>query len=282
MANESSKVQAPALPIPPAGPLKKYLDDLNNILRLYFNRLDNALRNTMADSVPYADRVARGEVAGASVVNIFGFNSSIGTTFIAPWELANAGTQYVVPGSATTMSLVSTNAADTGISILVQGLDASYNQIQEVMTLNGTTPVTTTNSYLRINQMVQVNGIAVGNVSLTNGGVTYARITAGVGKSQMCQYTVPAGYSFYLNRIAAFSATASGASKYIMFRHRTTPSDGTTTEFDVAQATFTNELSFTRVAPVKYDEKTHIQFQTRSSSGTNEISISAEGYLVQN
>lgn len=29
------KVQAPALPIPKAGPLKQYLDDLNNILRLF-------------------------------------------------------------------------------------------------------------------------------------------------------------------------------------------------------------------------------------------------------
>ena len=35
------KVQTPALPIPKPGPLKQYLDDLNNILRLFFNLLTN-------------------------------------------------------------------------------------------------------------------------------------------------------------------------------------------------------------------------------------------------
>lgn len=43
------KVQAPALPIPKAGPLKQYLDDLNNILRLFFNLLVNAVNNVFGE-----------------------------------------------------------------------------------------------------------------------------------------------------------------------------------------------------------------------------------------
>lgn len=43
------KVQAPALPIPKAGPLKQYLDDLNNILRLFFNLLANAVNNVFGE-----------------------------------------------------------------------------------------------------------------------------------------------------------------------------------------------------------------------------------------
>jgi hypothetical protein len=43
------KVQAPALPIPKAGPLKQYLDDLNNILRLFFNLLSNAVNNVFGE-----------------------------------------------------------------------------------------------------------------------------------------------------------------------------------------------------------------------------------------
>lgn len=39
-----SKVENPALPIPPTGtPLRRYLDDLNNILRLFFNKLANSV-----------------------------------------------------------------------------------------------------------------------------------------------------------------------------------------------------------------------------------------------
>lgn len=34
-----NKVEPPALPIPPSGTTRQYLDDLNNILRLFFNRL---------------------------------------------------------------------------------------------------------------------------------------------------------------------------------------------------------------------------------------------------
>mgnify|MGYP003665530478 CR=1 FL=1 len=43
------KVQAPALPIPKAGPLKEYLDALNNILRLFFNLLSNAVNTVFGD-----------------------------------------------------------------------------------------------------------------------------------------------------------------------------------------------------------------------------------------
>lgn len=43
------KVQVPALPIPKDSPLKQYLDDLNNILRLFFNLLANAVNNVFGD-----------------------------------------------------------------------------------------------------------------------------------------------------------------------------------------------------------------------------------------
>lgn len=43
------KVQPPALPIPKDSPLKQYLDDLNNILRLFFNLLANAVNNVFGE-----------------------------------------------------------------------------------------------------------------------------------------------------------------------------------------------------------------------------------------
>src|SRR6056300_43628 len=43
------KVQPPALPIPKETPLKQYLDDLNNILRLFFNLLANAVNNVFGE-----------------------------------------------------------------------------------------------------------------------------------------------------------------------------------------------------------------------------------------
>ena len=50
MANRLvQKVQVPALPIPKDSPLKQYLDDLNNILRLFFNLLANAVNNVFGE-----------------------------------------------------------------------------------------------------------------------------------------------------------------------------------------------------------------------------------------
>lgn len=43
------KVPAPALPIPKAGPIKQYLDDLNNILRLFFNLLSSAVNSVVGE-----------------------------------------------------------------------------------------------------------------------------------------------------------------------------------------------------------------------------------------
>ena len=43
------KVQSPALPIPKAGPVKQYLDDLNNILRLFFNLVSNAVNSVFGE-----------------------------------------------------------------------------------------------------------------------------------------------------------------------------------------------------------------------------------------
>ena len=44
-----NKVEPPALPIPPESTLKSYLYDLNNILRLFFNRLANNLNLLTGD-----------------------------------------------------------------------------------------------------------------------------------------------------------------------------------------------------------------------------------------
>jgi hypothetical protein len=273
--------RAPALPYPPKVYDAQSFEEFNKVLRIYFNQLDNALRNAMAVQEPYNLQVSKGQIAGASTLNVFGFNPAVGTTFISPWELA-ASTQYVFPSSAVVMALVSSSASDTAVQVLVNGLDADYVAISETITLNGTVAVNTTKSYLRINSAVTVGSTnALGNISITNGGVTYGYISIGVGRTQMAQYTVPAGSSFYLERINCWSATSTGASKYLRFRNRVQTSTGVI--YDVAQATFSDTpLEVYRDYPFKYNEKTSIQFQVLSSSGTNEVSVAAEGVLIDN
>lgn len=145
----------------------------------------------MASNRNYIDwhsAVALGKSEGNSVRNIFGYNDEISSEFIPAWELATA---YTYPTASETMTL-RWNTADAGYTILIKGLDANFDQIQETITLTAS-PVTTTtqNQYIRINDLITVANdpaaiaAPANNISLTNAGntVTYARIDAGKGKN---------------------------------------------------------------------------------------------------
>lgn len=250
-------------------------DDIYEVVMLADK--DGNILNTYGPSANLP--VAEGLVSGYSVRNIFGTTggvANIGTAaFITPWELS---TNYIFPPSASTMSLVSTSTSDTAVTILISGLDQNYNQISEIKTLTGTTPITTTNSYFRINDLVTLSGNAVGDVTLSVGANVYAKIIAGTGRDQKAVYTVPAGHCFFLTRIDAFCTDANGG-KAARFRNFLTSSNGR--ELRVADTTFFENMSIMRQAPFKYDEKTDIQMQLRSLSGSTFGSVFAEGILVQ-
>jgi hypothetical protein len=172
---------------------------------------------------------------------------------------------------------VNSNVADDGVVIRVIGLDADYNIISGDYTLNSGTPPTTI-AFFRINDVITIDGNAANDITLTNGGTTYAKIRGGEGRNQAGIFTVPANHSFYLYRIDAFSATTTGSSKYVLFRNQVTLSTGVVLR--VAETTFLNQMQILRQLPFKYTEKTDIEFQGRSSSGDNEISVFGEGTLV--
>lgn len=220
--------------------------------------------------------IARGVFKKLKPLNIFGFNTTIGTSYETAWTV---GGKYTYPASALNMSVVSASASDT-MSLLIQGLDANYLEISETVTLTGITPVTTSNDYLRINNAVLLSDSNVGNITISNGGTTYARIDAGVGITQQCVYTVPANKSLYLVRIDVNSATAN-PNKYITLRNQTRTKTGRILK--VAEATFsTSQVSYDRQIPFKIDECTDFEFEAKSSSGENEIAFFVEAILGDN
>ena len=223
--------------------------------------------------------IAKGVVMDASQRNIFGTTGGtaniVTTEFRTPWELAS---NYTFPTAAAQMSLVSTSASDTAVTVLILGLDADYNPISEVKTLTGTTPITTTNSYFRINDIVCTAGNAVGDITLSVGANVYSKILAGNGRDQKAVYTVPKGYCFFHQRIDAFCTDANGG-KAARFRNYLRSPNGR--ELRVADTTFFENMQILRQTPFKYDEKTDIQMQLRSLSGATFGSVFAEGILVK-
>ena len=222
--------------------------------------------------------VARGKVRGASVRNIFGFNASIGTTMRTVWELSDT-IAYVFPTSALPMTIASDigTTADNGVQILISGVDINYEEISEVVTINNATPPVT-QGFFRINDMVTVSGNATGNITAKNNGVTYGRITAGLGKNQAAIYTVPAGCQFYLMRIDAFMNDGSSA-KPGQFRNKVTLPNGTILR--VADTPYINQMNILRRIPFRYNEKTTIEFQIKSLSGSNLAGVFGEGIVIK-
>lgn len=227
---------------------------------------------------PFDLQVARGQVDGHSTVNIYGYQPAVATSFIPVWENAAA---YTYPVAATTMNLAGSNG-DTA-TITITGLDASYAIISENVVLNGTTPVTTTKSYLRINSMV----VAVGSATNPAGVVTlkdltnttiYAQINAGVGRTQAAIYTVPAGYTFFLSRIDI--NTSLNGNNFATYQNKTISPAGVVQL--TQQAPFAINYHTQRVMPRAFAEKTDIQLMCKVNSSTGAVSISQEGYLIKN
>jgi hypothetical protein len=296
--------KAPNLPIGPVEYSQTYQDQLLNVLRLYFNQIDNAIgalvatgtvnnpsyvitNNENTYAADWGTQVGRGKVAGTTVFNLFSNAPAQSTTIRTIWELGGT-TEYVFPTSAVTMTVVSSSATDTGTAqVVVSGLDSNYDQISETITLNGTTPVSTTKQYLRINGVVMIHPAAgqvhnVGNITVANGGITYGYITANFGKSQGAYYTVPRGYTLFLYQIDAFSGDANG-NGYVNLDVRVKNNAITNpTTYTLLQTTFQLAYAVTRTIPIAQTEKTDLLWRASSNSGTHSITLLAIGFLMDN
>ena len=102
-----------------------------------------------------------------------------------------------LPTAGGTLTIVSTDAGDTG-KLVVDYLDAvSWQELRTVYTLNGTTPVTVddnsaTISAIRINR-ARYHGANIGRIDAKVGATTLQQIPAGAGASATAIYTVPVG-----------------------------------------------------------------------------------------
>jgi hypothetical protein len=152
--------------------------------------------------VPFRTRVSMGKVVDARSVFVFGFNPDVQNVEETVWD---HGGVYAYPASATQMTISSSNAGTSAVVSIV-GLGAGYVEQTEIITVTGQTPVTTANSYLRINGMSALTGTVADSIYLGAGVVTggipatvYARIINGNNRTEAGIYTVPAKHEFYLD-----------------------------------------------------------------------------------
>lgn len=174
--------------------------------------------------------VALGRRQGATTWNIFGFNGDvdIGTEVVG----AQGGT-FTFLTTASTLTFVSSSTDDDGSpagtgakSLVVYGIDADRKSVIEVVTLDGTTPVVTSTTWLGVNRAaIYLAGSTfnnVGNITITatTGGSVQAYIPAGKGASQQLIFFTQADHQLLADWLVldAERLSGGGANPRVQFR----------------------------------------------------------------
>lgn len=243
---------------------------------------------------PFELQVARGLIDGHKTLFKFGNNPDNNGTLETVWSHS---TLYVYPLAATAMKVSSTSANDnitgTGAhTVLVAGLDANYNEISEIVTLTGQTPVLTTTVFLRVFRAyvvtAGVSNTAAGTIYIGDGVVTaglpelvYAEIPLGENQTLMAMWTVPAGYTFYMYR-GSFSAASNNASQYVLGKFMVRPLGGVFRNAADVTAN-SNVIQYDFEIPLAIPEKSDIEARVIALAGTNfYITASFEGVYILN
>lgn len=170
-------------------------------------------------------QVARGLIPGHSAITVFGYNPDVDTSEESVWP--NGGT-VPHPTAASVLKVSSTDAADASPSgtgartVLITGLNGSFNEVSETIVLNGQTAVNTVNSYLYVNGLtvtsVGSGGANAGDINVGTGTVTagvpavlYDMIAIGYNNRTTGHYCVPAGYTGFLVQGLFTAGQASGS-----------------------------------------------------------------------
>lgn len=236
-----------------------------------------------------------GRIPGWSVVNRQGRNTDV-TSGGVPEDIWNGGGVYTgfPTGSAETVQVFSSSANDTSAgsgarTVRLEGLDANFIEISEVVTLNGTTAVTTTNLWKRVNRLIVLTSgssntaFAAGTITVRHSTTTanvFIAAAAGINQSQVSAYTIPAGktgllvrYNIDVSRIS--TANIDGGLWYREFgaaprmRRLFTASD-------------TDSHHVTYSAPLVLPEKTDIVVRVTTASATCEVVANYDIILVSN
>ena len=122
--------------------------------------------------------ISRGHAEGYRLLYKFGYNPDVNGVEETVWA---EGGNYPWLDNAVTMFVSSSSANDTSggtgaNTILIQGLDEDYNEIEETVVLNGQTQVATQLSYLRVYRsyvtLAGSAGTSGGTISIASSGAT--------------------------------------------------------------------------------------------------------------
>jgi hypothetical protein len=220
-------------------------------------------------------------VSNGTPVFVYGNNPDVRLSEESIWY---HGGIYEYPASAIQMKVSSDDATAT-CQVMINGLDADYNPINEIVTLTGQTAVTTVKSYLRIQNAYVMANPTTQNVYIGTGTVTagvpatvYERIFSDHNRTESVRYTVPAGRTFYITHgtISHGSDSAAFVTARLVYRLFGLPFQ------NAAVVNLNNKfIDFWFDFPIALPEKSDVEAKGFcSKSQVNAVSASIEGILI--
>lgn len=184
-------------------------------------------------SIPSKLEISQNLFTGVTPMYKFGRNSDVDSGNEDVWE--GGGTYTGMPTTVgETVEVFSSDAndddGDTGArTMTIFGLDANWEEQSETLTLNGTTAVTSTGTYVRVNRAVI---LTAGSSGSNEGTITCRHTTttaniffimqAGRNQTSVAAFTVPANKTLYISEVllALTRANGSGGSGNVTLRVR--------------------------------------------------------------
>lgn len=241
----------------------------------------------------YNYEVALGRRQGASTWNKFGYNSDVDTGTEAIWS---AGGTFTPLYTAEQLNIASTSTNDTNggtgaNSIVVYGVDSSWNHVAEVVTLNGTTTVQTTNSYFCINRMaIYLAGSGKANAGVItatapSAATTQAQMPAGEGTTQQCIFGVGQNQQFLSDWLQFNVLKISGGASPRVTIKGWVYSAVSSAKYEVFRGAIDtgveNTVQITPSQPFVIGEKSILWFEATTNTDNTEVSLRFSGILIQ-
>jgi len=240
---------------------------------------------------------AAGRVDGVTSIVTQGVNAAVGTAYEDVWI---PGGTLVHLTAATVLELASSDntqdkAAGAGaLTVQIRGWDGDYAELNETMTMNGTTMLTTTGLFLGVNSArVLTAGSELdpkGIIDIADDATTWvagvnqdatktvAYLPAGAVETQQAFYMVPAGFTGYLTGVHVTPAPG----KTITYRLRAYDFAGST-ERTVHEGVVPDGIELDKALPfIPIAEKTLLRLQAKVSATTALVAGGFEMTLIDN
>lgn len=244
----------------------------------------------------------KGDVAKHSHVDKFGAANDIGTS----WTVVTSSKQYRTPTSATALEILSDSDSDStgnaGLnSLCIEGLGSGWQSLTECVTLRGTQAVAFDSSFIRVFRMYGQTAGAyastagssqVGDLTLreSGGGQTWANLNSessfGFGQSLIGAYTVPRGYTAYIESYEITTESTKTPAIALFKRCNaddvTAPYDGVMRLQSLHRGVGQPLEIWHKIALGPYVGPCDVGFFAKVGSGTADISVQFEIILVEN